>query len=139
MQMFRFGRSKLALLALTLIPVGLAASEAVPKQVSLIVNGNRLIASNVRGSNFEEYKLNAQEKIVEKAIAEAVIVVVTNQQYIAFGVNTGWRPKRRRANEKLKTLEVEDFAAFLTTSERYLNFNGQTGTWGERERRVSTR
>lgn len=137
--MITLAQLRFAPLFLLLLPAWLAASEAVPKQVSLIVNGNRLIASNVRGSNFEEYKLNAQEDIVEQVVAEAVIIVVTNQRYIAYGVNSGWRPKRRHANEKLKTLEAEDFAAFLTTSERYLNFNGKTGTWGERDRRVSNR
>ena len=119
------------------LPGDLAASETVPKQVSLIVNGKRLIASNVRLSRFDEMKLNAQEEISESAEGQAVIVVVTNQRVIAYGVISGWRPMRKKAQEKVDTLTVEDFAAFITTNDRYLNFNGQSGAWGEQDRPVT--
>ena len=126
----------LAILGLCLMPVYLSASDAVPKQVYLIVNGKRLVASNVRFSRFDEAKLNAQEKIVEQAEGEAVIVVITNQRILGYGVASGWRDLKTQANEKLESLTVKDFAAFITTDTRYLNFNGQSGVWAERERRI---
>ena len=124
------------LLGLLCVPAGLLASDAVPKQVSLIVNGKRLIASNVRLSRFDELNLRAQEKIVEQAEGNGVIVVITNQRIIGYGLISGWRDLKREAGEDIESLFVEDFAAFVTTDRRLLNFNGQSGVWGRRDRRT---
>lgn len=117
-------------------PGGLTASEAVPKQVHLIVKGNRLIASNVLFSRFDELKLNARERIVEQAEAEAVIIVVTNQRIIGYGLQSGWRPMRTEAGERVESVRAQDFAALIITDSRYLNFNGATGLWGQQDQRV---
>jgi hypothetical protein len=124
------------LLILLAWPGGLIASEAVPKQVHLIVQGNRLIASNVLFSRFDELKLNARERIIEQVEAEAVIVVVTNQRIIGYGLQSGWREMRTEAGEKLESLRVQDFSALIITDSRYLNFNGSTGLWGQQDQRV---
>jgi len=124
-------------LGVCMVSAQLFAADVLPKQVSLVVNGKRLIASNVRLSRFDELKLNAQEKISTQDEGAVVIVVVTDQRIIAYGAVSGWKATRRQAGEKIETLLVEDFAAFVTTSSRYLNFNGQSGKWGERDRRVS--
>ena len=110
------------------------ASDAVPKQVHLVVEGRRLIASNARFSRFDELKFNARERLVDKAVGEATIVVFTNQRIIAYGVLSGWKTMRTEAGEKLEELQVEDFAALVITSNRLLNFNGESGVWGERAR-----
>ncbi len=112
------------------------ASEAVPKQVHLIVEDGRLVASNIRFSRFDVLKLNARERIVDKAVGEGVIVVITSQRYIGYGVTSGWRSMRTEAGEQLEEITVEDFAALIITNRRLLNFNGQTGVWGERKRGV---
>ena len=112
------------------------ASDAVPKEVHLVVSGKRLIASNIRFSRFDELKLQAQEQILQQAEGEAVIVVVTNQRLIGYGVLSGWRPLRTQAGERVESLSVEDFAALVITNSRYLNFNGQNGIWGEQDQRV---
>ena len=136
------GRSFIGCVCLGLtVSVGLPlqavpASEAVPKEVKLIVSGKRLIASNIRFSRFDELKLQAQESILQQAEGEAVILVVTNQRLIGYGILSGWRPMRTEAGERVESVSVEDFAAFVITSSRYLNFNGQTGIWGERDQRV---
>ena len=111
-------------------------SDAVPKEVHLVVSGKRLIASNVRFSRFDELKLQAREHILQQAEGEAVIVVVTNQRLIGYGVLSGWRPMRTQAGERVESLAVEDFAALVITNSRYLNFNGQNGIWGEQDQRV---
>jgi len=132
------GRSRwFAVLGLCILSAQLFADDIVPKQVTLIVNGKRLIASNVRLSRFDELKLNAQEEITDQEEGAAVIAVVTNQRIIAYGVISGWQAIRKEAGERLETLSVDDFAVFATTSSRYLNFNGQNGKWGQRDRRVS--
>ena len=113
------------------------ASDAIPKQVSLIINGKRLVASNIRFSRFDEINLGAQERIEEQAEGKGVIVVITNQRVIGYGINAGWRDLKTQAGEKLESLKVEDFAVFVTTDMRYLNFNGETGVWGERDRRTA--
>jgi len=110
-------------------------SQGVPKQVELVVEGNRLVASNVRFSRFDEHRLNAQERIADTQTGKAVIVVVTNQNIIAYGVLSGWRSMSRVPNERIETVSAEDFGALVVTSERMLNFNGESGSWGERKRR----
>ncbi len=112
------------------------AGDSVPKQVHLVIDGNRLIASNARFSRFDELKFNAREKLVGKAVGEATIVVFTNQRIIGYGVLSGWKSIRTEAGEKLKSLEAEDFAALVVTNLRLLNFNGESGVWGERSRPI---
>ena len=111
-------------------------SENVPKQVHLIVEGNRLVASNIRSSSFAELRLRAREHVRESAEGEAVLLVVTNQRIIAYGLVSGWREIDRDPNERIERVAAEDFAGLVVTSERLLNFNGESGVWGERERRV---
>jgi hypothetical protein len=106
----------------------------VPKQVHLIVDGNRLIASNARFSRFDELKFNAREKLIRKAEGKAAIVVFTDQRIIGYGVLSGWQTIRTEADEKLEELQVEDFAALVMTNNRLLNFNGESGVWAERAR-----
>jgi hypothetical protein len=113
------------------------AQNNVPKQVELIVDADRLVASNVRFSRFDDFKLNAREDLAETAVGQAVIVVVTNQRIIAYGVVSGWRSIDRIPNERIERIEAEDYAGLVVTTQRLLNFNGQTGVWGERKRRVS--
>ena len=112
------------------------ASDAIPKEVSLIINGKRLVASNIRFSRFDELSLNAQERISEKTESKGVILVVTNQRFIAYGTSSGWKTIKTEAGESTDSFRVEDFAAFIITNKRFLNFNGETGVWGERSRRT---
>ena len=131
----------LTLLILTcgISPAWLSAqvlSQGVPKQVDLVIEGNRLVASNVRFSRFDEYRLNAQERIADTQVGNAVIVVVTNQNFIAYGSISGWRSMSRVPNERVERVSAEDFGALVVTTERMLNFNGESGTWGERKRRA---
>jgi hypothetical protein len=126
-------------LALTLALVAMSAfanDNARPKEVSLIINGKRLVASNIRFSRFDTLNLNAQEKIRERAEAKGVILIVTNQRIIGYGVSGGWRDLKTEAGEKLESFTVEDYAAFVITNKRYLNFNGETGQWGKQDRRT---
>jgi len=135
--------SRLMITASTLVATLIATaalpqitSRGVPKQVHLVVDGNRLVASNVRASSFDELRLRAREDIRDSAEGEAVLLVVTNQRIIAYGVVSGWRPIDRVPNERIETVSAEDYAGLVVTSERLLNFNGESGVWGERERRV---
>ena len=137
-------RSRLLITALVLIAsitarevVAQITSQGVPKQVHLVVEGNRLIASNVRASSFDEFRLRARENVVESAEGEAVLLVVTNQRIIAYGLASGWRQRDRVPNERVERVSAEDFAGLVVTSERMLNFNGESGACGERERRVT--
>jgi hypothetical protein len=109
----------------------------VPKQVHLVQDGNRILASNVRLNRFDELKLGAQERVREQRVGEAVAVVVTNQRIIAYGVLSGWIPMDRVANEAIESVSAEDYAALIVTDRRMLNFNGETGIWAEQDRRVS--
>jgi len=114
-----------------------AQNAGVPKQVHLVQDGNRILASNVRLNRFDELKLGAQERMREQRVGQAVAVVVTNQRIIAYGVLSGWIPIDRVANETIENVTAEDYAALIVTDRRMLNFNGETGIWAEQDRRVS--
>ena len=109
----------------------------VPKQVHLVQDGNRIMASNVRLNRFDELKLGAQERVREQKVGEAVAVVVTNQRIVAYGVLSGWVETDRVANEAIQSITAEDYAVLIVTDLRMLNFNGETGVWAEQKRRVS--
>jgi hypothetical protein len=109
----------------------------IPKQVHLVLDGNRVLASNVRLNRFDELKLGAQERIREQQVGEAVAIVVTNQRIIAYGVLSGWVPLDRVANETVQSVSAEDYAGLIVTDQRMLNFNGETGVWAVQRRRVS--
>lgn len=119
---------------LWLIPTVATATDAVPKQVHLVVESSRLVASNIRLSRFDELKLNARERILDDAVGEAVIVVVTNQRIIGYGVLSGWRSVPANASEEVEEISAEDFAGLVRTNQRLLNFNGQSGVWAQRKR-----
>jgi hypothetical protein len=109
----------------------------VPKQVHLVADSGRILASNVRLNRFDELKLQAQERIREQKVGEAVAVVITNQRLIAYGVLSGWRSVDRSPNEQIESVSAEDYAVLIVTSQRMLNFNGESGAWGEQRRAVS--
>ena len=113
------------------------AASNVPKQVHLVLDGNRILASNVRLNRFDELKLGAQERIREQKVGQGVAIVVTNQRIIAYGVLSGWVPMDRVANETIQSISAEDYAGLIVTDQRMLNFNCETGVWAEQERRVS--
>jgi hypothetical protein len=121
----------------TTAPQSHAQNAGVPKQVHLVQDGNRILASNVRLNRFDELKLGAQERMREQRVGQAVAVVVTNQRIIAYGVLSGWIPIDRVANEAIESVSAEDYAALIVTDRRMLNFNGETGIWAEQDRRVS--
>lgn len=115
------------------------ATDAVPKQVHLIVEHDRLVASNVPLSRFDELRFKPKEKIVKKATSKAAIVVVTNQRIIGYGILSGWRPIPTRVDEKAERISAEDSAGLVITNKRILNFNGQSGVWGQIKRPVDKR
>jgi hypothetical protein len=117
--------------------VGQVSTGNVPKLVHFIVDGNRLVASNVRFNRFDELRLDAQERIYDSREGDAVIIVVTNQRVIAYGAVSGWRSIDRVPNERIESISAEDYAGLVVTSRRMLNFNGESGVWGERGRTVT--
>ena len=129
------GASGLAV-ALLLLTGSVGAQDGVPKQVHLVVDGTRLVASNIRQSRFDELKLNAGERIVESSVGDAAIIVTTNRRILGYGAVSGWRIIDRIANEKIQTISADDYAGLVVTSQRFLNFNGQTGVWAEHDRMV---
>jgi hypothetical protein len=117
--------------------IGQLGTGDVPKLVHFIIDGNRLVASNVRFNRFDELRLGAQERIADSREGDAVIIVVTNQRLIAYGAVSGWRSIDRVPNERIESISAEDYAGLVVTSRRMLNFNGESGVWGERGRTVT--
>jgi hypothetical protein len=116
---------------------GTQSSGSVPKQVHLVADGNKIMASNVRLNRFDELRLDAQERVREQRVGEAVAVVITNRRIIAYGVVSGWRSVDRSPNEQIESVNAQDYAGLIVTSQRMLNFNGETGVWGEQKRNIN--
>lgn len=124
-----------AALASAAIP-GLLDGERVPipKQVALIVESGRLLASNIRLSRIDPQDLESGELLLKQAEATAVIAAVTNRRILAYGPVIGWRELALLPGEQLESIRVLDFAAFIVTDRRYLNFNAETGIWAQQLR-----
>jgi hypothetical protein len=129
----KFAALRLVCIA-ALVSAAAAAQTTVSKQVHLVVDGTRLIASNIKLSRFDEIQLAPRERIRDSQEGGGVILVATNQRMIAYGATTGWRAINRAANEELVSLTAEDFAGLVVTSQRLLNFNAETGIWAEYDR-----
>ena len=123
------------LVALT-VPVA-AQNGYVPKQVHLVSDNGKLFASNVKLNRFDELKLDAQERVLDQQVGAAVAVVITNQRIVAYGVLSGWRSVDRMPNEQIESIMAEDYAGVIVTSNRLLNFNGETGVWAAQKRAVA--
>jgi hypothetical protein len=121
---------------LSAVALAQGSNGNVPKQVHLVTDSGRILASNVRLNRFDELKLQAQERVREQKVGEAVAVVITNQRFVAYGVLSGWRAMDRSVNEQIESVDAVDFAALIVTNERMLNFNGESGVWAEQRRAV---
>ena len=125
----------LALLIVGGFPGFVCADEAVPKLVYLVVDGDKLIASNIKFNRFDELKLQAKETVENYAVGNAVIVVVTNKRIIAYSVYTAsWRTRVVEADENFLEVFAEDYSALVQTTKRFLSFNGKNGVWTENQR-----
>jgi len=114
-----------------------AQSGYVPKQVHLVNDNGKLFASNVKLNRFDELKLDAQERVLDQQVGAAIAVVITNQRITAYGVLSGWRSVDRMPNEQIESIMAEDYAGVIVTSNRLLNFNGETGVWAAQKRTVA--
>ena len=116
-------------------PMG-AADNAVPKLVYLIFDEDKVIASNIEFNRFDELTLTAKEEVVSHEVGNAVAVVVTNKRIMGYSIyKIGWVTIETQANETLNSISAEDYSALVTTSKRFLSFNGKVGSWAETARK----
>lgn len=106
----------------------------VPRQVTLIIEPRRLLASNVRLSRLDEIKLLGNEQYLRHEESRAAIVVATNRRILAYGPVIGWRSMQLRPDEQVESLQAEDYAVFVVTDQRYFNFSADTGIWAQKRR-----
>jgi hypothetical protein len=127
---------RLVVCSLLLLGVGAtAADEVVEKSMFLVVEDDRIIASNVQTGQFFDFDFSAKEKMQQQIVANGVAIVVTNQRYAGIGVfSGGWQSIRRIAGESVISAEAQDYSALVVTSDRVLAFNGKTGSWSDRKR-----
>lgn len=112
-----------------------AVGDEPGKSVFLVVEDRRVTAVNAETGQFFDLDISAKEVIDRHITAKAVAIVVTNQRFAGVGVwPSGWSSVRRMAGEKVVSVEAEDAAAVLVTSDRVLTFNGRTGAWAEKRR-----
>ena len=114
---------------------GAMADDGVEKSVYLVVEDDRIIASNVQTGQFFDFDFSAKEELQQQIVANGVAIVVTNQRYAGIGVfSGGWQSIRRIAGESVVSAEARDYSALIVTSDRVLAFNGRTGSWSDRKR-----
>jgi hypothetical protein len=114
---------------------GPLAESQPPRQLYWHMEDDRVIVANIRFSRTDELRLRGREHIEETASSTAMLVLVTNQRFIGYSVYTAsWQSRSRRPGESLETVEAEDWAGYVLTSRRVLNFNGRTAAWSERNR-----
>ena len=118
-------------------PVGaqLGSDEPPAKLLFWHREGDRIIVANIRFSRTDELTLSGREKVDEIRSSNAVLVLATNRRFLAYSVFTAsWQTVDRRAGEQLEVIETADYAGYVLTSRRVLNFNGRTAVWSERDR-----
>jgi hypothetical protein len=125
----------LVLLLLISFTSPVIAEDGIPKLVYLMMDDGKLIASNIKFNRFDDVKLQAKEKVLENAVGNAVIVVVTNKRIIGYSVYTAtWRSRDIEPDEDVRSIAAEDYSALVQTSKRFLSFNGKNGVWAETQR-----
>ncbi len=111
------------------------AEPSVPKLTYLVVDNDKLIASNIKRNRFDELRLEARENLLDKVEANAVIVIVTNRRVIGYSVYTAsWRSLDLKAEENVSSITAQDYSALIQTNKRFISFNGETGVWAETRR-----
>jgi len=112
------------------------ADNGIPKLVYLIFDEDKVIASNVKFNQFDEFVLSAKEEVISHEVGNAIAVVVTSKRIMAYSIDkAGWVTKDKQANETLQSISAEDYSALIMTSKRILSFNGKTGLWAETTRK----
>ena len=111
------------------------AEQSVPKLTYLVVDDDKLIASNIKLNRFDELRLEARERLLDQAVANAVIIIVTNRRIIGYSVYTAsWRSIDLKAEEDVSSITAEDYSALIQTNKRFISFSGETGAWAETRR-----
>ncbi len=109
--------------------------ESPARQLFWHRDGDRVIVSNVRFSRTDEFTLAGRESLEATASSNAMLVLVTNRRFVAYSVYTAsWQSVDRRPGETVEQLAAEDWAGYVLTSQRALNFNGRTAAWSEGDR-----
>lgn len=122
-------------LLLAFISLGVQAEEDVIKTIFLVTERDRVIAANADTGQFFELELHAKETVEHSHVANAVVVLVTNQRFAAIGAFPGgWRSIRRQADETFVSAEAAGYSALVLTSDRILSFSGRNGSWSSRNR-----
>ena len=112
-----------------------SAAEVVEKTIFLVNEKDRVVAANTQTGQFFDYVLSAKEKIHERHVANGVAILITNQNFAGVGsYPSGWGTLRRKAGEKIVSVEVAGHSALIVTSDRILAFNGRAGSWSEKRR-----
>lgn len=129
-------RALLPCLCIVLLAAPVATADAPPaRQLFWHIEGDRVIVANVRFSRTDELRLRGREVIEDTASSNAMLVVVTNQRFVGYSLYTAsWQSVDRRPNESVETLAAEDWAGYILSSRRTLNFNGRTANWSEGDR-----
>jgi hypothetical protein len=112
-----------------------SADEDLGKSLFLVDESGRVVAVNAETGQFFDLVLSAKERVRDRIVANRVAILVTNQRFAGVGAYpSGWSSLRRKAGEKIVSVEAVDYSALIVTSDRILTFNGKTGAWSQKRR-----
>ena len=115
----------------------LDSGRDVQKQVALLVEPGVLLASNVRLGRIDVLELDPDESLLRQVEAAGALAAVTDRRIVAYGPVIGWRETALLPGEQVESLRAEDYAVFIITDRRHLNFNAASGIWAEQPRPAS--
>lgn len=120
---------------LAMLAAGAVGGHEAEKALFLVMEEDRVVASNAQTGQFFDLDLKAKEEVLESIVASGVAVVVTNQRFAGIGgFSGGWRSLRRMAGEEFRSAEAQDYAALVVTSNRIISFSGRNGSWSHTAR-----
>jgi len=89
-----------------------------------------LTATNAHTGTTRSLRLTGNERIVRSAQADLLLIVATNQRFLAYSAfATGWKIEDTVPNEQLLDMKVDRANAILFTTHRMLTFDSHHHGW----------
>ena len=125
----------LAAISLAFFGPSPALAEGVPNNVSLYVITREVLFFSAQAGVWTSVRLDAGERILQRAADTNVAAVITNQRAIGFSAVLNLTHEIRLPDdETLESFKVEGNVATALTRRRALGFSAATGKWSDVER-----
>ena len=122
-------------LLLSLFPAFPVLAEGLPNNVALHIVPREVLFFSAQAGVWTSVRLDAGERILQRAADTNVAAVITNQRAIGFSAVLNLTHEIRLPDdETLESFKVEGNVATALTRRRALGFSAATGKWSGVER-----